>query len=130
MVSSASNPGVPLIPSFSYAPRHDHEGHVVQLYTDDASLIDVLSRFIGGALAAGDAAVVIATQAHQRELENRLAARGLDTAEAKRQGRYSALDAAQTLPRFMENGTVDEARFRSIIGGLLTQARNAVDGRQ
>jgi PAS domain S-box-containing protein len=130
MASSMPNPGVPLIPSFSYAPRHDHEEHVVQLYTDDGFLIDVLSRFIGEALAVGDAAVVIATRSHQRELEKRLSARGLDTVKAKRQGRYSTLDAAQTLPRFMENGTVDEARFKTIIGGLLTQARNAVAGKQ
>jgi PAS domain S-box-containing protein len=130
MASSMSNPGVPLIPPFSYAPRHDHEGHVVQLYTDDGFLIDVLSRFVGEALAVGDAAVVIATESHQRELEKRLSVRGLDTVKAKRQGRYSALDAAQTLPRFMENGTVDEVRFKTIVGGLLTQARNAVDGKQ
>jgi PAS domain S-box-containing protein len=129
MASSMSNPGVPPMPSFSYAPRHDHEGHVVQLYTDDGFLIDVLSRFVGEALAVGDAAVVIATESHQRALEKRLSARGLDTVTAQRQGRYSTLDAAQTLPRFMENGTVDEARFKTIVGGLLTQARNAVDGK-
>jgi hypothetical protein len=52
-----SNPGVQLVPSLTHAPRHDHGGHVVQLYTDDGFLIDVLSRFIGGALAVGDAAV-------------------------------------------------------------------------
>lgn len=130
MVTSASNPSASLSPSFSYAPRHDHEGHVVQLYTDDGFLIDVLSRFIGGALAAGDAAVVIATESHQRELEKRLTARGLDTAEGSRRGRYITLDAAQTLPRFIENGRVDETRFKTIIGGLLTQARGAVDGKE
>src|SRR5947209_494790 len=42
-----SNPGVHLVPSLTHAPRHDHGGHVVQLYTDDGFLIDVLSRFIG-----------------------------------------------------------------------------------
>ncbi|MGA8504440.1 MAG: PAS domain S-box protein [Candidatus Sulfotelmatobacter sp.] len=109
---------------------HDHEGHVVQLYTDDDFLMDGLSRFIGGALAVGDAAVVIATESHQRKLEKRLSARGLDTVKAKRQGRYCTLDAAQTLPRFMENGTVDGARFKTIVGGLLTHARNAVDGKE
>ena len=76
---------------------HDHEGHVAT-YTDDDFLMDGLSRFIGGALAVGDAAVVIATESHQRKLEKRLSARGLDTVKAKRQGRYCTLDAAQTLP--------------------------------
>src|ERR1700728_4661087 len=102
MASSMSNPGVPLIPSFSYAPRHDHEGHVVQLYTDDSFLIDVLSRFIGEALAVGDAAVVIATESHQRALEKRLSARGLDTVTTPRRGPYRRLDAAHTMPRFID----------------------------
>jgi PAS domain S-box-containing protein len=130
MASSTSNPSVPLIPSFSYAPRHDHEGHVVQLYTDDGFLIDVLSRFIAGALAVGDAAIVIATEYHRRELEKRLTARGLDTAKANRQGRYITLDAAQTLSRFMENGMVNDTRFKTVVGGLLTQARSGVDGKE
>ncbi len=103
---------------------------MVQLYTDDGFLIDVLSRFIGGALAVGDAAVVIATESHRIELEKRLTARGLDTTKANRQGRYITLDAAQALPRFMENGRVNETRFKAIVGGLLTQARSAVDGKE
>jgi ABC-type antimicrobial peptide transport system permease subunit len=58
-----SNPSVQVVPSLAHTPSHDHGGHVVQLYTDDGFLIDVLSRFIGGALAVGDAAVVVATAA-------------------------------------------------------------------
>jgi len=100
------------------------------LYTDDGFLIDVLSRFIAGALAVGDAAIVIATEYHRRELEKRLTARGLDTAKANRQGRYITLDAAQTLSRFMENGMVNDTRFKTVVGGLLTQARSGVDGKE
>src|SRR2546425_8841552 len=73
-----SNPGLQLVPSLTHAPRHDHDGHVVQLYTDDGFLIDVLSRFIGGALAGGDAAVVLATASHRGELERRPSPRGVD----------------------------------------------------
>ncbi len=100
------------------------------MYTDDGFLIDVLSRFIAGALAVGDAAIVIATEYHRRELEKRLTARGLDTAKANRQGRYITLDAAQTLSRFMENGMVNDTRFKTVVGGLLTQARSGVDGKE
>jgi PAS domain S-box-containing protein len=103
---------------------------VVQLYTDDSFLIDVLSRFVGGALAVGDSAIVIATESHQRQLEKHLSARGLDTIKANLQGRYITLDASQALPRFMENGTVDETRFKAVIDGLLRQARSAIHGKQ
>ncbi len=117
-------------PSLTQTPSHDHDGHVLQLYTDDGILIDVLSRFIGGALAVGDAAVVIATKSHRTELERRLSARGLDTAKAAMQGRYVIMDATETLPKFMVNGSVDETRFNDIIGGVLTQVRSAIDDKQ
>lgn len=126
MSLAGSNPTVQVVPSLTYTPTHDHDGHVVQLYTDDAFLIDVLSRFIGGALAVGDAAIVLATAPHRIELEKRLAGRGMDISKAAGQGRYLMLDASDTLPRFMVNGVVDESRFNAIIGGLLNQAENVI----
>jgi len=101
--------------------------HVVQLYSDDGLLLDVLSRFIGGAVAVGDAGVVIATKAHHEGLTARLKAQGLDTAMAISQGRYIPVDAEELLPRLMANGQVDETRFTEIITSLLTRARNATD---
>ena len=124
-----SNTSVQVVPSLAHTPSHDHGGHVVQLYTDDGFLIDVLSRFIGGALAVGDAAVIIATATHLIELKRRLSGRGMDTAKASAQGRYIVLDASDTLPRFMVNGTVDESRFDAIIGGVLNQAKKVVHGK-
>src|SRR5260370_42686253 len=122
MSIATSSPDIELIPSLAQAPSHDHTGHVVQLYTDDGFLIDVLSRFVGGALAAGDPAVVIATTSHRTELERRLSVHGLDTAKAAMQGRYVNLDATETLPKIMVNGLVDEIRFDDSIGGVWTRA--------
>src|SRR5258708_26963679 len=107
------------IPSLGDTPGHDHSGHVIQLYTDDAFLIDVLDRFIGGALVAGDAAVLVATNAHREGLEKRLAARGGNVTKAALCGRYVALDAKQTLAQVMVHGVVDGARFDDIVGGAL-----------
>ena len=127
MSTSPSNSDIQLIPSIAHTPGSDHDGHFVQLYTDDGFLLDVLSRFIGGAIAVGNGAVVIATQAHQDGLAQRLKARGVDTAMAISQGRCVLLDANETLPRFMVNGSVDETRFMNTIGDILTQVRNAAD---
>src|ERR1700737_3132672 len=74
--------------------EHEHDGHVVQFYMHDEALLDSLSSFIGGALGAGQAAVVLATQGHRDGLAQRLKTRGLNTASAIQQGRYVPLDAA------------------------------------
>jgi PAS domain S-box-containing protein len=130
MSTAMSSPNVELIQSLTHTPTHDHDGHVVQLYTDDAFLIDVLSRFIGGALAVGDASLVIATRPHRTELERRLSAYGVDTAKATTQGRYLTLDATETLPKLMVNGSVDEGHFNEIVGSALTQMRGAAKERR
>src|ERR1700694_4652510 len=130
MSTAMPSPNVELIPSLTHTPSHDHDGHVVQLYTDDGFLIDVLSQFIGGALAVGDASLVIATKPHRTELERRLSAYGLDTAKAAMQGRYLTLDATETVPKLMVSGSVDEGRFNDIIGSALSQMRGAAKERR
>jgi PAS domain S-box-containing protein len=112
------------VPSLAHTPSHGQAGHVVQLYADDNFLVDVLSRFIGGAVAVGDPAVLIATKPHRSDLEKRLSANGLDTSQAAMRGRYLVLDATDTLPEIMVNGRVDEKRFNDMIGGVLTRARS------
>jgi signal transduction histidine kinase len=99
-----------------------HQAHTVQFYGEDAFLLDELSRFIGTALGAGDAAVVIATKAHRDGLAQRMRTRGLDTAQATEQGRYVAMDAAETLANFMRDGCPDAALFADVIGKTLGQA--------
>ena len=86
-----------------------------------------VSRFVGTALGAGDAAVVIATKAHRDGLFLQLEERGFDLASAVNQGRLIAVDAAETLSRFMRDGWPDAACFRSVIGSFFDQIR-AVTG--
>lgn len=123
----SSGTSLDLAPALAHTPGDNRDGHVVQLYADDGFLIDVLSRFVGGALAGGDAAVVIATKSHRIALDRQLSARGLDTTNATVQGRYVVLDASETLSKLMTNGAVDEARFDDIVGGALTQVRGVIN---
>jgi PAS domain S-box-containing protein len=106
-----------------------HRPHNVQFYTDDRALIDVLRRFVGGALAAGDAAIVIATQAHHEALARGLREEGLETDKAIQQGRYILADAGEALSRLTQNGRVDEAHFFQFMNDLLTRARSAAECR-
>src|SRR5262245_38607783 len=106
--------------SFSWHERRSR-AHSVQFYEDEDFLLDGLSRFIGAALLAGDSAVVIATKSHREGLTRRLTSRGLDLKPAISRGRYLALDAAETLSKFMVNGRPDGARFSDVVGGVVTQ---------
>ncbi|HEY7295433.1 MAG TPA: ATP-binding protein, partial [Dehalococcoidia bacterium] len=88
----------------------------------DAFLLGVLENYVGGALRAGQAAVVVATQPHRASLEERLRATGLDLAGLHARGRYVALDAVETLSRFMENSAPDPRRFATLIGDIIVAA--------
>jgi hypothetical protein len=116
--------------SFGSAPlvdrlEHAAYSHVVQFYSEDSALLDGLSRFIGNSIAAGDAAVVIATTCHLRELSARLHALGFDLPAAASQHRYVALDAAATLSSIMVEGWPDTSRFMEVIGTILENAAAA-----
>src|ERR1700681_1311861 len=92
-----------------------HE-HLVQFYEDDAFLIDELTHFMAAGLKAGHAGLVIATEAHRTDL-----ARRLQPADG-----YIALEAAETLSKFMVDGWPDDRRFAAEMKSLLRQT--APDG--
>jgi DNA-binding NarL/FixJ family response regulator len=102
--------------------------HEVGFHSDDASLLDDLTQFVGSALKAGNAAIVVATKAHRNSLLPRLQEHGLDTAAAIAQGRYIPLDAAETLSAFMLNGMPDPVRFLKLMGDHIATAAEAAKG--
>jgi KaiC/GvpD/RAD55 family RecA-like ATPase len=104
--------------------------HEVGFHSDDASLLDDITQFIGTALKAGNAAIVAATESHRKSLLPRLQAYGLDTAAAIEQGRYISLDAADTLSTFMLNGMPDPVRFLRNLGNLIATSAEAAKGEQ
>jgi DNA-binding NarL/FixJ family response regulator len=99
--------------------------HEVQFYSDDAVFVDSFTRFIAGALGAGDVAIVVATESHRNSLVERLKAQGLDIDAALRDGTYIPLDVATTLSSFMVHDVPDSDRFFEVVGDLLTTAAKA-----
>jgi DNA-binding NarL/FixJ family response regulator len=93
--------------------------HEVGFYSDDAVLLDDLTRFIEAALRAGNAAVIVATESHRDSLLLRLQARRSDIGAAIEQGRYIALDAAAALSTFMLRGMPDSVVFLELLGDLI-----------
>jgi signal transduction histidine kinase len=97
--------------------------HFIQLYEEDAHLLDTVSRFTSTGLEAGEAVVVIATQVHRDHLEARFRAHGVDLTTMRKQGQYVPLDATETLAQFMVNGWPDPRRFADVVGSAIAQAR-------
>jgi len=105
------------------APRHE-----VAFYSDDLQLLDHVTQFIGVALKAGNATIVVATDSHRNDLLPRLQAFGVDIGTAIEGGRYIAMDAAETLSTFVVNGMPDPARFMEACGTLILTAAKAAQG--
>lgn len=103
-------------------PSARESAHLVQFYEADSFLLEALSRLVGDSLVAGDSGVAIATKAHRDGLEEALRRRGLDTDALRGQGRYVALDAAETLASFMVDDFPDEDRFRNVVAEVIKRA--------
>jgi PAS domain S-box-containing protein len=96
--------------------------HLVQFYEDSQNLAETLEGFIGGALRAKRAGIVIATPEHLDALDRQLAAKGIDVAAVKQSGQYIALDAGELLKQILANGWPQPDLFRIKVGGLIEKA--------
>ena len=105
-----------------------HSTHTVQFYREDHSLVEALTEYIGTALTNGDAAIVIATGAHNAALVRQLSANGIDIARAVDEGRYQSFEASEVLSQIMADGMPDELKFTSLMRGIVGQASSAAKG--
>lgn len=95
--------------------------HIVQFYRRDEELADEAGAYLANAVHDDEIAVVIATQAHQRVFETRLAAAGRDVAAMSARGDYLAADAEETLRRLMTGGRPDAASFEHAACSLIEE---------
>lgn len=96
--------------------------HFVGFYETEAFLVDSVCDFLVPGLLAGDAAIVVATEAHRDSFDRALMAAGIELPEAQRCGRYIALDASEALATFMVDGMPAWTRFSTAIGQLVSRA--------
>jgi hypothetical protein len=97
-------------------------GHAVLFYRDGSELTGQASAFLAEAIRAGGAAVVIATPEHRNSIHGALARTGVDVAAAQAAGRYVALDALETMNRFMVADWPSPAGFWQVISPIVSQA--------
>jgi signal transduction histidine kinase len=108
-------------PKGSWSQAGEHQ-HGVQFYSQDKFLLEGLSEYIGNALRAGEAAVVVATEQHRDGLLPWLTAQGLDVAALIEQGRLVSLDAEKVLATFMSDGWPNQERFNDVVGEIIAKA--------
>ncbi|PYQ42659.1 MAG: hypothetical protein DMF77_12290 [Acidobacteria bacterium] len=97
--------------------------HLVQLYEDDRALVEAVSLYAGRGLGKGEGVILVATEPHLQAIEARLRDTGFDLGDLKAWGQLTRIDAASLLARFLADGHVDAARFRSILADVITMAR-------
>jgi hypothetical protein len=102
--------------------------HVVFFYESGEQLERAVSRYLGDSLRDNESVVVVATPAHADAFARRLVETGLDVEQARNEGRYVALDAAQTLASFLVDHRPRPELFNSIVGDIVRRA--AKDGRR
>ena len=106
-------------------PR-SHEAH---FYSGDTQFIAGFTRFIAAALEAGSATLVVATESHRMALLKTLRDCGSsEIAGAIQEGRYIALDVAETLATFMVDGVPDALRFQEFAEAQIRAAVRAAKG--
>jgi hypothetical protein len=99
--------------------------HLIEVYKSESAFLEGLIDFASEGLARGESFVMLATAAHRDAVAAGLRARDHDLESAG--DAYIALDAEQTLARFMVDGQPDAHRFDEVIGGIVQRA--AHDGR-
>ncbi|HEX3853030.1 MAG TPA: PAS domain S-box protein, partial [Polyangiaceae bacterium] len=106
------------------APADGH--HLVHFYENEASLFEIVCKFLGAGLDAGDRLIVIATAAHRSGMLRQLRDRHVERAIAN--GQLLLLDARETLARFMVNGCPDADRFHRVLQEALTRVGAGLSG--
>jgi len=101
--------------------RPDRPNHVVAFYERDVELIAAVAKFLSGAFDDDGAGIVIATAPHRAAIADALAGLGYSLTDLTATGRYRALDAAETLTRFMRDGRPDRGAFAATIGSILDE---------
>jgi hypothetical protein len=117
-------------PSLEDTVTVESHSHSVEFYETEAFLVESVRDFLASGLVTGDAAIVVATDAHRDSFNCALMEAGIDIPEERRCGRFVSLDTSEALATFMVDDMPDAARFRATMGQLVSRVvENARDVR-
>lgn len=93
--------------------------HSVQIYETEQELTTTLVKYFNAGFSAEESCIIIATPEHRFLLEKELTDAGVDLNLMETLGKYIALDAANTLSHFMENGMPNVRKFNQVVGSMI-----------
>lgn len=98
------------------------QDHFVRFYERDDLLLTEVGEFLERALCAGGTALLIATSEHTAKLASPLQRLHRDGVKKQQPGRLIALDAEQTLAKFLIDGWPDRDQFNATVGHFVAEA--------
>lgn len=99
--------------------------HLVQIYENESHFLNTLEGFAGSGILSGDSVVIIAKQSHLDLLKERLLKHNFDLESLIEKDLYIALEANDTLSKFMINDWPDEQLFNECVSSILKRARKS-----
>jgi DNA-binding NarL/FixJ family response regulator len=102
--------------------------HELQIYSNDASLVDGFASFAAGGLNTGDAVLVLATDARRQGMDQKLQTQGFDLGVVVKSGAYISVDVSETLSSFMIDDRIDTERFIKLVDSVTERAGKAPNG--
>jgi len=109
-------------------PSQVRNFHELQIYSNDASFLDGFTTFIAGVLNAGNAVIVLASEAHRQALLQKLHTRGFDLDAVIKSGCYISMDAGDFLSSLMVGDQPDPNQLEKVLSSVLEQAAKAPNG--
>jgi hypothetical protein len=104
-------------------------GHIVYPYTDENLVGQAVCLFATAGLLAGEGVLLITSAEHYAPIRRRIQAEVHDLVEYERSGRLTSVKTEDLMARFMNNGVIDEDRFRLAISGLINKVRTSTLGK-
>jgi len=109
-------------------PSEGQSLHELQIYSNDEYFLDGFTSFITGGLSAGNAVVVLATEAHRHGLIRKLQTQGFDLDAIIKCGSYISIDAREAFASFMVDDQPDPKQFENTVSNLVKTASKAPNG--
>ncbi|HEX4374924.1 MAG TPA: MEDS domain-containing protein [Puia sp.] len=95
--------------------------HVVQVYENDETLINSLTKFVTGGIKMGDPSIIIATESHLHDLKNSIKNQGYDLESLQHLNLFIALNASEVLSKFMINDWPDDPLFEKTVSEIINK---------
>jgi hypothetical protein len=106
-------------------PGHSPDEHAITFCPTDGAVADAAATYLLGSIRRGGAGMAVVTPAHARQIDERIAAAGVDPLWARAAGSYVVLDAPAAIEQFLVGGWPDPAAFWRTISPVIGHVMSA-----